>query len=56
MPSRTVRGRWAVQSGHMMLAMPYAHAIEDSEIRHMFIGPGARRRAQRWLDERLKAV
>lgn len=49
MPSRTVRGRWAVQSGRMMLALPYA---QDSVIRHMFVGPGARRRAQRWLDER----
>lgn len=52
MPSRTVRGRWAVQSGRMMFAVPYAHAIEDSEIRHMFVGPGARRRAQRWVAAR----
>lgn len=55
MPSRTTRGRWTVESGRMMLAVPYAHAIEDSVIRHMFIGPGARRRAQRWLAERMDA-
>jgi hypothetical protein len=36
----------------MMLAVPYAHAIEDSVIHHMFVGPGARRRAQRWVDAR----
>lgn len=48
MLSRTLHDRWAVQSGHMMLGLPYAHVTEHSVIHRMFVGPGARRRAERW--------
>lgn len=49
--SRTAHDRWVVQSGHLMLVVPYAHVSESETavIRKFFIGPGARRRAHRWL-------
>lgn len=46
---RTAHDRWVVQSGHLMLVVPYAHVSEEAVIRKFFIGPGARRRAHRWL-------
>lgn len=49
MLSRTAHDRWVVQSGHLMLIVPYAHVSEEAVIRKFFIGPGARRRAHRWL-------
>ncbi len=55
MVSRTPHDRWVIQSGRMMLALPYAHVTEDSVICGMFLGPGARRRAHRWVESRLAA-
>ncbi|MET4614143.1 hypothetical protein ABIC28_005156 [Rhodococcus sp. PvR044] len=52
MLSRTAHGPWAVQSGRMMLALPYAHVTEDSVIQRMFVGPGSRQRAERWVESR----
>lgn len=48
-PSRTAYGRWVVQSGRMMAVIPYAHVSENSVIHRLFLGPGARRRAERWV-------
>lgn len=53
---RAAHDRWAVQSGRMMLALPYAHVTEDSVIHRMFVGPGARRRAERWVESRIESI
>lgn len=52
MPSRTTHAGWVVESGRMMLALPYAHISDNAIIRQMFVGPGARRRAERWAESR----
>ncbi|MGV9747868.1 hypothetical protein ACWDTG_23610 [Rhodococcus zopfii] len=52
MTSRTVHASWVVQSGRMMVAVPYAHVSENSVIQRMFVGPRARRRAERWVQSR----
>ncbi|MFF0242979.1 hypothetical protein ACWEQV_25580 [Rhodococcus aetherivorans] len=52
-PSRAEFGRWVVQSGRILAVIPYAHVSAQSVIEQMYFGPGARRRAERWVTSEL---
>jgi len=51
--SRAEYGRWVVQSGRILAVIPYAHVSAQSVIEQMYFGPGARRRAERWVTSEL---
>lgn len=41
---------WGIDYGWCLFG-PYAHAVKGSTVKRTFIGPGAIRRAARWIEK-----